>query len=75
MISSKKAAALAAGIAAVLSAPLLGGTLAAQNPTSSAGETLVVEEAHVDWIDRANVASLHEGVIERMELSIGMPVA
>lgn len=75
MISSKKAAALAAGIAVVLSAPLLGGTFAAQNPTSAGGETLVVEEAHVDWIDRANVASLHEGVIERMELSIGMPVA
>ena len=73
MISSKKAAALAAGIAAVLSAPLLGGSLAAQNP-KSASETLVVEEAHVDWIDRANVASLHEGVIDRMELSIGMPV-
>ncbi len=75
MISSKKAAALAAGIAVVLSAPMLGGSLAAQNPNSSAGETLVVEDAHVDWIDRANVASLHEGVIERMELSIGMPVS
>ncbi len=54
---------------------LRGRTFAAQNPTSSGGETLVVEEAHVDWIDRSNVASLHEGVIERMELTIGMPVA
>jgi len=75
MISSKKAAALAAGIAAVLTAPFLSGTLAAQNPKSASAETLVVDEAHVDWIDRSNVASLHEGVIEKMELTIGMPVA
>ena len=74
MIFSKKAAALAAGLAAVLTVPFLCGDLAAQNPKATA-ETLVVDEAHVDWIDKANVASLHEGVIERMELSIGMPVA
>ena len=74
MTFSTKAAALAAGLAAVLSATLLTEGLAAQNPKSGA-ETLVVEEAHVDWIDRANIASQHEGVIERMELTIGMPVA
>jgi RND family efflux transporter MFP subunit len=75
MTLSHKALALAAGLAAALTAPLFSGALAAQNLKSSASETLVIEEAHVDWIDRANVASLREGVIERMELSIGMPVA
>ncbi len=74
MTFSKKAVALATGLAAVLTVPLFSSVLAAQNPKSSA-ETLVVEEAHVDWIDRANVASLREGVVEKMELSIGMPVA
>ena len=74
MIHSKKAAALATGLAAVLFAPLLNRDLAAQNPKGGT-ETLVVEEAHVDWIDLAKVASLHEGVVERMELTIGMPVA
>jgi RND family efflux transporter MFP subunit len=32
------------------------------------------ELARVDWIERSDVAALREGVIEKMELQIGMPV-
>ena len=28
----------------------------------------------VDWIEKSDVAALREGVIEKMELQIGMPV-
>jgi RND family efflux transporter MFP subunit len=70
----KKAAALAAGLAAALTVPLLTTSLVAQS-TKAGPETLVVEEASVDWIERSNVAALREGVIEKMELQIGMEVA
>jgi RND family efflux transporter MFP subunit len=70
----KKAAALAAGFVAALSLVHAGPPGVAQNATSEP-QALVVEEATVDWIERSNVAALREGVIERMELQIGMPVA
>ncbi len=71
MPCSKKAAALAAGLLAALSAATV-----AQNPAPGprGAETLVVDDATVDWIEKSNVAALREGVIERMELQIGMPV-
>ncbi len=78
MLFSKNAAAMAAGFIAVLSAATL-----AQNPApadlapaaSPAGDVLVLDElATLEWIEKADVASLHEGVLERMELKIGMPV-
>lgn len=71
---SKKAAALAAGLVAALAAAGLTPFTAAQNVKTDR-ETLVVEEATVDWIEKANVAALRDGVIDRMELGIGMPVA
>src|SRR5262245_30910794 len=74
MNHSKKAAALAAGLGALLSFATLAPTLSAQN-TKAMAETLVVEDASIDWIERSNVAALREGVIDRMELQIGMPVA
>jgi RND family efflux transporter MFP subunit len=72
---SKKAAALAAGFIAALSAMTL-----AQNPTparrgaSASAETLVVDDAMVDWIEKSDVAALREGVIDKMELQVGMTV-
>ncbi len=73
MLISKKAAALAAGFLAALSAATL-----AQNPApngrgaASAGDVLVLQEpATLEWIEKADVAALREGVIERMELQIG----
>jgi RND family efflux transporter MFP subunit len=73
MFSLKKAAALAAGFVAAVTVVNLSPQLAAQG-TGREPEALVVEEATVDWIEKSNVAALREGVIERMELQIGMPV-
>jgi RND family efflux transporter MFP subunit len=74
MTFPKKIVALAAGLAAVLTAAIVPATLAAQDPRSE-GETLVIEDASVDWVEKSKVAALREGVIDRMELSNGMPVA
>jgi RND family efflux transporter MFP subunit len=73
MMPSIKAFALAAGCAVALVTLSLCATFAGQTPRSDP-ETLVVEDATVDWIERSNVAALREGVIERMELKNGMPV-
>ncbi len=71
MFLSKKAAALAVGFIATLSVATV-----AQNPhpVARSAETLVIEDATVDWIEKSDVAALREGVIDRMELQIGMPV-
>lgn len=64
---SKKSAALAAGFMFALSIATL-----AQNAPPPAAETLAVDDATVDWIDKSDVAALREGVIDTMELKIGM---
>jgi len=65
---SKKTAALAAGFVAALSLAAIG-----QAPQASrAVETLPVADATIDWIEISKVAALREGVIDRMELQIGM---
>jgi RND family efflux transporter MFP subunit len=74
MTFSSKTAAMAAGFAAVLTVMAFRGQTIAQAPRGDSG-TLVVDDATVDWIERSNVAALREGVIERMELEIGDPVA
>lgn len=76
MPSLTKPAALAAGFAAVLTVLSVSPRLAAQGAGASAAdpETLVVDEATVDWIEKSSVAALREGVIEKMELREGMPV-
>ena len=75
MTLSKRAAALTAGLAVVLASAILPSTLSAQQPRAkSEGETLVLDDATVAWIEKSRVAALREGVIERMELQIGMPV-
>jgi RND family efflux transporter MFP subunit len=65
---SKKALALTAGFVAALSLASLG-----QNPVPAArgGETLVVDDVTIDWIEISSIAALREGVIESMELQIG----
>lgn len=71
MRSSKKAIALAGGLFAALSIAAL-----AQNPSpgTPSVETLPVDDATVEWIEKSDVAALREGVVEKMELQIGMPV-
>jgi len=47
----------------------------AQSPDNPAVQALVLDElARVDWIKKSDVAALREGVIESMELQLGMPV-
>jgi RND family efflux transporter MFP subunit len=72
---SKKAAALAAGFITALSAVTVAQNAVpgGRGPATSA-ETLVVDDATVDWIEKSDVAALLEGVIDRMELQVGMPV-
>lgn len=70
MLDRTKPAALAAGFLAAL---LTTCPLAAQQTPREGPETLVVEDARLDWIEKSNVAAIREGVIERMELQIGMP--
>ncbi|MFO0950892.1 MAG: efflux RND transporter periplasmic adaptor subunit [Isosphaeraceae bacterium] len=74
MSPSKKAAALAAGFVAVLTVVSASPRITAQVPRGDQA-TLVVEDATVDWIEKSNIAALRDGVIEKMELQIGMPVA
>lgn len=78
MLFPKKTAALAAGFIAALSAVSL-----AQNPARPApdaarqsADILVPEEpATLEWIEKADVAALREGVVKEVELQIGMEVA
>ena len=73
MTFPKKAVALAAGLAAVLATSILPTDLSAQDPRSE-GDTLVVDDCTVDFVEKSKVAALREGVIDKMELSNGMPV-
>jgi RND family efflux transporter MFP subunit len=67
-------------MAAAAGCLLLGAAALAQNGNvprgnNAAVQSVVLEElAGVDWIERSDVAALREGVIEKMELQIGMPV-
>ncbi len=76
MSVSKPIAALFAGCSLLAGvAALAQGGGAAQPPAEAAPQTLVLEElARVNWIAKSDVAALREGVIEKMELQIGMPV-
>src|SRR5262249_42734283 len=73
---SKPIAALAAGSLMLLGAAALAqnGRSAAPPGTSAAHVLVLQEEANLNWIEKSAVAALREGVIERMELQIGMPV-
>jgi RND family efflux transporter MFP subunit len=77
MSFKKPSAALAAGCLLLVSAAALAQsqTDGRAQPADPAVQTLVLQElARVDWIEKSDVAALREGVIERMELQIGMPV-
>lgn len=73
MSVSIKALAVAASFAAALSTALLAPTQA-QGPKVEPQVFEVPDVATLDWIEKSNVAALREGVIDTMELQIGMPV-
>jgi RND family efflux transporter MFP subunit len=72
----KPIAALAAGSLMLLGAGALAqsGRVAARPENSSAQVLVLAEEANLNWIEKSAVAALREGVIEKMELQVGMPV-
>ena len=77
MIIPKTIAVLSAGCLVCVSAVALAqtGALPQQRPSNPGTQALVLTElARVNWINKSNVAALREGVIEKMELQIGMPV-
>ena len=75
MIVSRKVVAIAFGVAVALSACGLSEIQAQQPGAPRAIETIVVDDrVTIEFIKRSEVAALREGVIDRMELKIGMPV-
>ncbi len=75
MSVTKSSAAVAAGCLLLISAAALAQSGGAPQPAGAPVQALVLQElARIDWIEKSDVAALREGVIERMELQIGMPV-
>jgi len=76
MFVPKPIAAVGASCIVLLGAAALAQTDgAAERQDNPAVQALVLDEpARVDWIKKSDVAALREGVIESMELQIGMPV-
>jgi len=76
MFVPKPIAAVGASCILVLGAAALGQTGGAvPQQDNPAVQVLVLDElARVDWITKSDVAALREGVIESMELKLGMPV-
>jgi RND family efflux transporter MFP subunit len=77
MIIPKTIAALGAGSLVLLGAVALaqtGGDDRRPNANANAQPLVLEELARIDWIEKSSVAALREGVIESMELQIGMPV-
>jgi RND family efflux transporter MFP subunit len=75
MSAAKTAAALTLGVLATLSVASFAQNGEDQRSLANSGMTpLVLDElATIDWIEKSDVAALREGVIEKMELQIGMP--
>lgn len=69
MLFPKKAAAMAAGFVTALSLTSIAQVPA---PAPRSVDTLLVNDATIDWIEKSDVAALREGVIDTMELKIGM---
>jgi RND family efflux transporter MFP subunit len=76
MTVPKPIIALGVGSMLLMSAAALAQTNGAGKPAEPASvQALALEElARIDWIEKSDVAALREGVIERIELQIGMPV-
>ena len=76
MTIPKAIAAVAAGSLMLLGAAAVAQSGGGQAPSEGqAVQALVLPDlAHLDWIEKSAVAALREGVVEKMELQIGMPV-
>jgi RND family efflux transporter MFP subunit len=75
MSVSKPIAAMAAGCLFLSVAALAQSGGIAPRVADPAAQAIVLDElARIDWIERSEVAALREGVIQTMELQIGMEV-
>ena len=74
MSISKPIAVVAAGCLLMSAAALAQNGGGDQRRPSPASRLVLEELARIDWIEKSDVACLREGVIEKMELQIGMPV-
>ena len=76
MTMPKSIAALAAGsvmfLGAVAGAQSGGGQAPADGQSQGVQALVLPDVAHLDWIEKSAVAALREGVVEKMELQIGM---
>jgi RND family efflux transporter MFP subunit len=70
MTLNRKAVALTLGLSLMLSVV----TIAQAQKSSQDGSQLVIEDASVDWFQKADVAALREGVVYKMELRLGKEV-
>ena len=73
MSATKTVTALAMGLLTTLSVATFAQN--GQDQPSGNAPTLVLDElATIDWIEKSDVAALREGVIDKVELKMGMPV-
>jgi RND family efflux transporter MFP subunit len=71
MTLNRKAVALTLGLTSMLSVV----TIAQAQKSSQEGAQLVIDDARVDWFQKADVAALKEGVVDTIELRLGDQVA
>jgi RND family efflux transporter MFP subunit len=75
MSATKTVTALAVGLLTTLSVATFAQNGQDQQPAAGDVPTLVLDElATIDWIEKSDVAALREGVIDKVELKMGMPV-
>jgi RND family efflux transporter MFP subunit len=79
MSITKAIAAFGAGFAVLIGVAAMAQSGGAPDSTAAATNHVLVLEAgikgpKINWIEKSDVAALREGVIEKMELQIGMPV-
>jgi RND family efflux transporter MFP subunit len=75
MSAAKTVTALAVGLLTTLSVATFAQNGQDQSPGAGDVPTLVLDElATIDWIEKSDVAALREGVIDKVELKMGMPV-
>jgi RND family efflux transporter MFP subunit len=68
-------AAMAAGSLIMLGAAALAQSGGSAQPENPAVQVLtLIEQPYVTWVEKSSVAALREGVVEKVELQIGMPV-
>jgi RND family efflux transporter MFP subunit len=74
MTLTRKAVALTLGLSSMLCVVTIAQAQKPAQGQGSDGSQLVIDDARVDWFQKADVAALREGVIDKMELRLGKEV-